>query len=93
MQPRDQALTDVHEPDQWFKGRMYWSNVGKEDEPNYKKVGLELRHMQKCHEEAVQKVEAAKTEAEGLAKGIPTQRGSITRTIAIGNPPTCSREW
>ena len=56
-------------------------------------ASLAFRHMQKCHEEAVQKVEAAKTEAEGLAKGIPTQRGSITRSIGIGNPPTCSREW
>ena len=38
----------MHEPDQWFKARMYWSNIGKEDEPNYKKVGLETRSSPLC---------------------------------------------
>ena len=56
-------------------------------------ASVAFKHTQKCQEDTVQKVEAAKTEAEGLAKGIPTQRGSITRSIGIGNPPTCSREW
>ena len=72
MQPRDQVLTDMHEPDQWFKGRMYWSNVGKEDEPNYKKVGLETRSSPLCW---------LFVHMAGIHFGIPTHRGS-TATFA-----------